>query len=99
MRIARVIGTVVLSQSHPALQAGRYRVVVPMSLNDLRQDTTPEVEELVAYDQLGAGLGDRILLSDGAEAAQPFLPEIKPVDAYNAAILDDVQLEDESGSS
>jgi hypothetical protein len=33
-----------------------------------------------------------IAISEGAEAAQPFRPELKPVDAYCAAILDSVDL-------
>ena len=41
------------------------------------------------YDDLGAGIGSRIAISEGGEAAQPFHPECKPIDAYNAAILDD----------
>ena len=44
------------------------------------------------FDELGAGLGCRIAISEGGEAAQPFYPELKPVDAYNAAILDNVSI-------
>jgi ethanolamine utilization protein EutN len=29
-----------------------------------------------------------VALSESTEAAAPFFPELKPVDAYNAAILD-----------
>jgi microcompartment protein CcmK/EutM len=47
---------------------------------------------VVVYDELGAGLGSQIAMSEGAEAAQPFRPEIKPIDAYNAAVLDRVDL-------
>ena len=39
-------------------------------------------------DELGAGIGSSIAISEGREAAMPFYPEVKPVDAYNAAILD-----------
>ena len=44
-------------------------------------------------DELGAGIGSRIAISEGREAAMPFHPEIKPVDAYNAAILDRLEYE------
>lgn len=50
-------------------------------------------EELVVYDDLGATTGSLIAVSEGGEAAQPFLPNYKPVDAYNAAILDQVTLD------
>ena len=47
-------------------------------------------------DQLGAGNGSRIALSESREAAAPFYPEIKPIDAYNAAILDHLTVEEPS---
>jgi ethanolamine utilization protein EutN len=65
---------------------------VPLSLTALRGDSSVEAEELVVYDELGAGIGSLIAISEGAEAAQPFRPELKPVDAYNAAILDRIEL-------
>ena len=33
-----------------------------------------------------------IAVSEGAEATQPFRPDLKPVDAYASAILDEVNL-------
>jgi len=47
----------------------------------------------VVYDSLGAGVGERIAVSEGGEAAQPFRPAEKPVDAYSAAILDQVRVQ------
>jgi microcompartment protein CcmK/EutM len=51
------------------------------------------LEEIVVLDELGAGIGSRIAMSEGREAAMPFHPEVKPVDAYNAAILDTLEYE------
>ena len=45
------------------------------------------------YDDSGAGVGSRIAVSEGGEAAQPFYPENKPIDAYNAAILDTINVQ------
>ena len=59
----------------------------PFSLKGL-QGNQADGEDLVIYDDLGAGAGSRIGFSEGAEAAQPFQPEKKPVDAYCACILD-----------
>ena len=42
--------------------------------------------------QRGAGLGDRVGLSEGGEAAQPFRPDLKPVDAYCALIIDQLEI-------
>lgn len=81
-----------LSRSHPGLSGARLRLAAPMTLAELRADAEPEAEPLVVWDDLGAGLGSLIALSESGEAAQPFRPEIKPVDAYNSAILDNVTL-------
>jgi ethanolamine utilization protein EutN len=92
MRIAKVIGNVVLSRSHPSFTGGSLRLAVPMTLAELRADSPPEGEELVVWDEHGAGNGSLIAVSESGEAAQPFRPELKPVDAYNSAILDDLIL-------
>jgi len=44
-------------------------------------------------DELGAGVDCRIGVSEGREAAMPFHPDIIPLDAYNAAILDTLDYE------
>ena len=92
MRIAEVIGTVTLSRLHPSLAAGRWVIGVPFSLKALQRKTGPDGEDLVIFDNLGAGHGNLIGFSEGGEAAVPFLPERKPVDAYCACILDQVQV-------
>jgi len=91
MRIAEVIGTVTLSRVHPSLTGCRWILGVPFSLKGLKAET-PDGEDLVIVDQLGAGNGSRIGISEGAEAAMPFLPEKKAVDAYCACILDQIAL-------
>jgi microcompartment protein CcmK/EutM len=88
MRIAEVIGTVTLSRMHPTLTGLRLIIGVPFSLRALRGGAPPDGEDLVIVDVLNAGTGSRIGFSEGGEAAVPFLPERKPVDAYCACILD-----------
>lgn len=90
MRIAKVFGKVVLSRCHPSFNNARLRLAVPLTLDELKTNAEPAGEELVVWDQLGAGEGSLIALSESSEAAQPFRPEIKPVDAYNAAILENI---------
>ena len=93
MRIGEVIGNVTLNRAHASLGAASYRLVIPLTLADLSGNTTPRGEALVVYDEFGAGIGSRIAFSEGGEAAQPFHPEMKPIDAYNAAILDAIQVD------
>jgi ethanolamine utilization protein EutN len=93
MRIGKVIGVVTLSRSHPTLSAGCFRMTVPLSLDDLTGSVQPEAEELIVYDDLGAGEGSEVAFSEGGEAAQPFYPHMKPIDAYSAALLDHIEIE------
>jgi ethanolamine utilization protein EutN len=93
MRIAKVVGTVTLNRCHPSFQGARLRLVVPLSLAELRGEQQPEADEMVAWDDNGAGVGNLIAISEGAEASQPFRPELKPVDAYASAILDQIELD------
>jgi ethanolamine utilization protein EutN len=87
MRIAKIIGSVTLSRCHPTLTGFRWIIGVPFSLKGL-QENQADGEDLVIYDDLGAGAGSKVGFSEGGEAAQPFHPEKKPVDAYCACILD-----------
>ena len=88
MRIAEVIGTVTLSRAHPSVAGFRWVVGVPFSLKALREDGPPDGEDVVIFDNLAAGNGSRVGFSEGAEAAAPFHPQQKPVDAFCALILD-----------
>lgn len=75
MRVAEVIGTVTLSRWHPAVTGLRWIIGVPLSLKALAADQGPDGEDLVIIDQLGAGYGQKIGVSEGVEAAAPFFPE------------------------
>jgi microcompartment protein CcmK/EutM len=99
MRIAQIIGNVTLSRTHPSLRGGRYRLATPLTLADLQSEQPSKNEAIVVYDELNAGDGQWIAVSEGGEAAQPFQPEEKPIDAYNAAILDHVGLVTENKQS
>jgi microcompartment protein CcmK/EutM len=94
MRIAEVIGTVTLSRVHPLLARARWIIGVPFSLEALQRNAAPDGEDVVILDCLGAGNAHRIGFSEGVEAAMPFFPERKPVDAYCACILDQITIHD-----
>ena len=96
MRIGDVIGTVTLNRCHPSVVGGCWKLVVPVTWDDLLGRPTDPAEEIAVFDELGAGLGSRIAMSEGREAAMPFHPEMKPIDAYNAAILDHLMVDPQS---
>jgi ethanolamine utilization protein EutN len=93
MRIAQVIGTVTLSYCDPSLEGATWRIGVPLKAEALSGGSEGRGEPFVIYDEQNSGNGDLIAVSESAEAAAPFHPEQKPVDAYNAAILDVVNVE------
>lgn len=90
MRLGHVIGRVTLNAADAALRGARFLLVQPLSsaqfagaaLVPLAQGNT-----VVVYDDLGAGIGQVIGFTEGAEATAPF-DAPTPVDAYNAAIVD-----------
>jgi microcompartment protein CcmK/EutM len=93
MRIAQVIGSITLSRPHPALVGARLLVAVPSSLQALAQHRGADGEEIIVWDDLGAGPGSWIGVSEGIEATMPFRPERKPIDAYCACLLDDLHFD------
>ncbi len=90
MQIFKVIGNVTLSRSHPSFQGARLLATEPTGAAAIGGPAPVDPDLVIVWDDLGAGLGNQIAVSDGAEAAQPFKPALKPVDAFNSAILDEV---------
>ena len=84
MRLGHVIGKVTLSQQEASYHGGRFLLVRPWAVGSQAAGPT-----LVVYDNLGAGLGHLIGYVEGSEAAVPFA-QPTPVDAYNAAIADEI---------
>lgn len=95
MRISKIIGNVTLNRVHPELSGGTLKLAIPLSLTNITGESDTEADTIVVYDELGAGLDSQILLSESREASQPFHPNTKPIDAYNAAILDKIYIADQ----
>lgn len=93
MRVGEVIGKVTLSRCHPSVAGGTWLVAVPLDLDGLAGQEKGRDEPLVVYDELGASPGAKIGFSEGGEAANPFAPNHKPLDAYNACILDSIEID------
>jgi ethanolamine utilization protein EutN len=66
MQIGRVVGQAVSTVKHPSLNGWRLLIV-----QLLTPDGKPDGEPLLAFDKLGAGLMQRVILSnDGAGARE-----------------------------
>ncbi len=95
MKVFRIVGSVTLSRCHPSFEGATLLAAEPEGQSTLQTDAAPAQESdlVIVWDQLGAGHGSRVAVSDGAEAAQAFRPDLKPVDAYCSAILDAIHID------
>jgi microcompartment protein CcmK/EutM len=93
MKLARTIGTVTLSRFHPALKGSNLRCVEIVDAIERIEDQPLGGDTIVAWDLCGCGLGDLVAMAEGPESAQPFYPDVKPLDASIVALLDEVSLE------
>ncbi|MEO8352799.1 MAG: EutN/CcmL family microcompartment protein [Chthoniobacteraceae bacterium] len=82
-----VIGRVTLSVRHKRYTGERLLLTLPWKTDTFAGEEKHD-PAIVVYDQLGAGVGQNIAVSEGREAACPF-PIPTPVDAYCAALVDD----------
>lgn len=94
MRLGTVIGRVTLSQTVPPLVGARWLIVSPFTREHFQQGAIAPAglskeASLVVYDDLGGGVGQTIGFVEGREAAAPFA-EATPVDAINAALVDEI---------
>ena len=93
MRVGKVVGRIVMTQTYETLVGGRFLLVEVQDRFSLSGGARKSTESLVVYDNLGATDGDLIAFTESREATMPFWPEKKvPLDAYNAAILDEVRI-------
>lgn len=96
MKIHRVIGNVTLARSHPTYQSARLLATEPIEGSLLGGKPNNEPDLVVVWDDLGAGSESLVAVSDGGEAANPFKPALKPVDAYCSALLDTVHINEDA---
>ncbi len=91
MRLGIVRGSVVLSVADPALRGVRLVIVEPVTAPELAAGSgVGGGKPLVAVDQLNAAEGQMVAFVEGREAANPWWPEVAPVDAYCAVIAEAV---------
>lgn len=92
MRLGTVIGRVTLSVRSKKYVGERLLLALPWKTQTF-SDKGKFDPAIVVYDQLGAGVGEKIAISEGREAACPF-PELTPVDAYCSALVDEIFYKD-----
>ncbi len=84
MRLARVIGRIVVTIKNPSLHG--QKILLLKHVNDAG---SPSGDAFVALDSVGAGAGELVYYVAGKEAALPFSHPI-PSDATIVGIVDSV---------
>lgn len=96
MRLGIVRGHVVLNPAVESYQGKTLIVIEPIYMQNLRaKNGLGGGKSLVAIDELGAAEGQIVAFTEGREAANPFWPDLVPVDAYCALITDLVDVQPE----
>ena len=89
MQIARVIGTLVATQKHRALEGAKLLLVQPIG-----PDRMPRGTPLLAIDSVGAGVGETVLVViEGRAAGDALRRKAAPVDAAIIGIIDRMDVE------
>jgi ethanolamine utilization protein EutN len=88
MLLAKVIGNVWSTKKLDKISALRLLLIQPMG-DDLR----PAGNVLVAADEVGAGFGEMVIVTQGAPAMQAFTKdELIPIDAVVVGIADNLEM-------
>jgi ethanolamine utilization protein EutN len=86
--IARVIGELVATRKHPSHEGLKLLLVQPLDL-----DGSERGEAVVAVDSVGAGVGERVLLTmEGFSAFTSVGRPMTPIESAVIGIIDHVEL-------
>ena len=88
MLLCRVTGSVISTRKNEKLTGSKFMIVEPLSKSDAK---TNAAQQFVAVDNVGAGIGETVLVACGSAARLAFLPhsENMPVDAAIVGIVDE----------
>ena len=89
MTLCKVTGTIVSTQKNESLQEYKLLIVQPIDLNG-----KPIGRDMLAIDQVDAGVGDTVLcLQEGAGAQQILKRKDVPVHTIIVAVVDGISVE------
>lgn len=91
MFLGRVIGTVWATRKEGRLEGLKLQIVRELDLK-----LQPQKRYVIAVDVVQAGVGDVVLVSSGSAARQAPQVEKRPVDALIMAVIDNLEVMDES---
>ena len=91
MQLGRVAGTLVSSQKDPLMEGMKFLVVATIDT-----DNADSGSYVVAFDAVGAGVGEVVLYASGSSARQTTLTKDRPCDAVIMAIVDTWEVDGET---
>ena len=93
MLLAKVVGNVWSTKKKDEISALRLLVIQPVGKN-----LKPDGNVQVAADEIGAGFGDLVIVTQGSPAMRAFNKEkLIPIDAAVVGIVDNLELDDDPG--
>jgi len=95
MLLAKVVGNVWSTKKKDEISALRLLVIQPLGKN-----RKPDGNIQVAADEIGAGFGDLVIVTQGSPAMRAFNKEkLIPIDAVVVGIVDNIELDDDPGGN
>lgn len=88
MQIARVVGTVVSTMKSEKLNGLKMMLVKPIDLETFEE----KGNILVAFDAVGVGEGEVVMIVSGSSSRQTELTENRPSDTTIIAVIDHIDL-------
>lgn len=93
MLLARVIGNVWSTKKKDEISAVRLLFIQPLG-----KSLKPDGNVLIAADEVGAGFGELVIVTQGSPAMQAFNKDkLVPVDAVVVGIVDNLEMDDDDG--
>ncbi|RLB43603.1 MAG: ethanolamine utilization protein EutN [Deltaproteobacteria bacterium] len=88
MILGRVVGDVWSTKKKEEVNALRFLFIQPYG-----KDLSPKEELIVAADEIGAGIGEMVIVTQGAPAMQAFKRDtLLPIDAVVIGIVDSLEM-------
>lgn len=88
MYLAKVIGSVVMTQKIPSLTGKKLMIVKPVDLDEKEYNQ----QERVAVDAAGSGVGDLVLVAQGGSIRTIFDGENEGIDSAIVGIVDSLNV-------
>ncbi|UVI33513.1 EutN/CcmL family microcompartment protein [Paenibacillus spongiae] len=92
MLLGKVIGSVWATQKEAGMENLKLMIVQPLDAGDQEAG-----QPVVAADRIGAGIGEKVIVSRGNPARMLFPERVVPIDAIIVGIVDSMEIAGQGG--